>query len=202
MSKRKSGICRLTQCDGPLVDCHIIPKALTRPSVSGAPLMQSTKGTGYKRRFSSWYDRAIVTREGESILAKIDDDAIKVLRKHMLVWSSWQVFSPAFQSIGPALPHHGHRRFKLEQTEAEILHRFFLSIVWRATVSGLPDMAEVYLDDDASEELRQIVLGKQPLSAEIFPTALIQISTKGDQHNQSPYRDTKTIPSGLPSSKT
>jgi hypothetical protein len=42
-----------------------------------------------KKRWSSWYDPELVTAVGEKYLTDLDTWAIKVLRKHKLVWSGW-----------------------------------------------------------------------------------------------------------------
>lgn len=84
-------ICKLTKKTGKFVKSHIIPKALTKPEISGAPFVEF--GMNYKqskRCYSSWYDNNLVTREGENILSDYDDWAIRELRKNKLIWSSWE----------------------------------------------------------------------------------------------------------------
>lgn len=193
MSKNSSdsGCCALTGVHGKFVKCHILPQAFTRPEVKGEALYQSTKGKGERRRWSSWYDKMLVTREGEDILSNIDDAAIKMLRKHKLVWTSWTVFRPHFEKISPMLPDHGYRKVRL--IDASTIIRFALSIAWRASASLLPDMVEAKLETEQEERLRKFVLGEPIFGTSPFPVSLTQISTVGIVHNQSPGVDEKQI---------
>ncbi|MER9585376.1 hypothetical protein [Mesorhizobium sp. M0276] len=84
-----SGICKLTGEFGKYVDSHLLPKALTKAGGLGVPFTKSGMGRRPSTRHSSWYDNRLVTQAGEDILAKLDDWAIKELRKARLVWSDW-----------------------------------------------------------------------------------------------------------------
>lgn len=184
----KEGKCALTGNEGKFVKCHIIPQALTRPSSKGEPLWQGSKGTGPKKRWSSWYDPNLVVRSGEDVLGVIDDKAIRVMREHMLIWSSWVVFKPSFEKIALSLPEHSYRIVRLGTAAAD-LHMFALSILWRAAASSMPDMSEVTLEPEVLEKLRNILLADNPLDFRSFPTAVVQISTVGEKQNHSPYLD-------------
>lgn len=190
MSK-KSGVCALTLKEGKYVDAHILPKALTKPAYQGGELRQNVPGNGYKKRFSSWYDRTLVIREGEDILQKIDDQGIKALRADMLVWSSWKVFKPHFENLALGLPNHTLRRIKLSDPAA--IHRFFLSIAWRACASKLPDMSEAYADEAHVSAMREALIDSAELAANFFPITLTQLTTIGETHNHTPVRQSKPI---------
>ncbi len=193
MSKNKSifGHCALTGTHGKFVKCHIIPQAFTRPKVRGEALYQSSRGKGERRRWSSWYDKQLVTREGENFLSDIDDAAIKMLRRHQLVWSGWTVFRPHFEKMALTLPDHGFR--KVKTSNASTIIRFALSVAWRASASSLPDMAEATLEAEQEQRLKDFVLGEPIVGASPFPVSLTQISTLGMIHNQSPLVDVKKI---------
>ena len=190
-NKSNFGRCALTGSYGKFVKCHILPQAFTRPEIKGLPLFQSSRGKGELRRWSSWYDKRLVTREGEDFLSDIDDAAIKTLRRYQLVWSSWAVFRPHFEKISPAWPHHGYRKIKISDVSTII--RFALSVAWRASASSLPDMAQAKLDSEQEDRLKDFVLGEPILGASPFPVSLTQISTVGTIHNQSPGVDEKRI---------
>ncbi|WP_132600207.1 hypothetical protein [Rhodovulum adriaticum] len=83
---------------------------------------------------------------------------------------------------------------------AQDLHRFFLSIVWRAAASSLPDMSEVALNDGVLAHLREIILGERELSVNFMPVTLTQLSSRQQPHNMSPILDVKVRPpiSGMP----
>lgn len=178
------GCCALTGSHGKFVKCHILPQAFTRPNTKGEALYQSSRGNGERRRWSSWYDKQLVTREGEDFLSDIDDVAIKLLRKHQLVWSGWIIFRPHFEKIALSLPDHGYRTVKI--ADASSIIRFALSVAWRASASTLPDMAEAKLETEQEQRLKDFVLGKPIVGASPFPVSLTQISTLGMIHNQTP----------------
>lgn len=190
--KSKFGRCLLTGTEGKLVKCHIIPQALTRPSLAGAPLLQSTQGKGPKRRWSSWYDTGIVTREGEDLLSEIDDKAIKLMRAHGMIWASWVIAAPQFESLPILSRSHSVRKIALRDPAA--LHLFALSVLWRAAVSRLPEMREVELEVDELATLRSLVLGELKVSPLCFPTSVTQITSIGQQQNMAPIRDYKRVP--------
>lgn len=189
--KSNFGYCALTDTHGKFVKCHILPQAFTRPEIKGAALYQPTRGMGGRRRWSSWYDKGLVTREGEDLLSAIDDAAIKMLRKHQLVWSSWTVFRPHFEKLALTLPDHGYRKVKI--ADASSIIRFALSIAWRASASSLPEMAEVKLETEQEARLKDFILGEPIVGTSPFPVSLTQISTVGTKHNQTPTIDEKQI---------
>ena len=80
------GICALTLEPGDFIAAHLIPKALTRPSFPGRPLVQIASGKKAVRRWDSWYDERLVTLSGENVLTELDTWAIEQLRAHRLVW--------------------------------------------------------------------------------------------------------------------
>src|SRR5258705_11676623 len=83
------GICKLTGEKGKLIKSHIIPAALTTTTDGTSALIQAGRGRRPIKRWSSPYDRQSVTHAGEWIFEQYDDWAIKELRRHKLVWSSW-----------------------------------------------------------------------------------------------------------------
>lgn len=90
MAKKKTGICKLTGKTGKFIDAHLIPKALTKPDVPGAPIIQYGAGGRPKKKWSSWKDDELVVQDGENILTESDTWAIPTLRRHQLVWSAWR----------------------------------------------------------------------------------------------------------------
>jgi hypothetical protein len=157
--------------------------------------MESTKGAGFRRKWSSWFDDHLVIDIGEKILAEIDDAGIKELRRLKLNWSSWVFAKPVFQKMGVNTPDHSFRKIALR--DADKLRKFILSIVWRAAASKTDAMSSVYASPEQLELLRQIVLGIQPIETNHFPTTVIQLSTIGEVHNHSPYNDIKRQPAML-----
>ncbi|MBB3020090.1 hypothetical protein FHR70_003171 [Microvirga lupini] len=187
------GTCKLTGKKGKFVASHLIPKALTRPAVSGAPLIQFGSGRKPTRRWDSWYDRNLVIREGEDILTDLDTWAITELRKHRLVWSGWgpmTMLKDDHDTLN-GTPW-GIRRIKTIDTQR--LRLFFLSLLWRAAATSRPEFSEIVMPPEDLERLRLMILQgtSEPLS--FYPIALIQLSTVGEIHNQTPLADAKRVP--------
>lgn len=200
MSKSGVGICKLTGTTGPFVKSHILPAALTKPAYPGAMLFQHVSGRRAQKRRTSWYDQTMVCAEGEKILSDLDDWGIKFLRRERLIWSG---FGPvrriepdaSLSGIGPELSDYGLRKIQLECPE--ILRKFFLSLLWRAANSRLPEMNEVQLGRSDAEKLTSYLVGQEDLPLAFFPCWLIQHHQVGFSHNQSPTKQVKTFQSVL-----
>lgn len=184
-----SDTCRLTGKPGTFVKAHIIPEALTKPPV-GKMFYQAGQGTRPIRRRTSWYDQGLVIRDGEDILRDYDTWAIAELRKHKLVWSGWgpmAALPQASQIFGDGVR-------VIRGIDPTRLRLFFLSLLWRAAASRMPELKEIAIDADRLEQLRRLVLEGDPGPAEFFPAALVQLSTRGDAHNMTPVALEKEAP--------
>lgn len=193
MTKTKEGTCKLTRLHGRFVDAHIIPKALTKPSEQGAPFIQSDGLERPARRWSSWYDSKLVIEEGEKILADYDTWAVSELRKHKLVWSGFgPVLSiPGVQPI-VGVPHWGIR--EITGIDPGRFRLFFLSLLWRAAASDRREFARIVLPREQLEQLRRMVLNRDPQPLSFYPVELVQISTMGPAHNHTPITSMRTTP--------
>lgn len=186
----RSGVCKLTGTVGEFVASHIIPAALTRLESAGEKRIEAGIGLGKKWRANSWYDSALVTRQGEDILAQIDSVAIEELRAHRLVWSGW----------GPVLRLHAddliyddqEPSFRLVQfTRPKALQLFFLSLLWRAGASSRPEFSDISLSPRVLEDVRTRVHSKDPGAAADYPVQLFQLATRGHLHNRTPLLESK-----------
>ena len=193
-----SNICKLTGKTGKYVDSHLIPKALTRPEKRGRPFLEAGQGTRPIKRHSSWYDNHLVTDQGEKILSVIDDWAINKLREHRLVWSGW---GPIVSLLDIEVIK-GTDWAVRTRTDSEWpqLRLFFLSLLWRAAASSRKEFDDVELPHDDLERLREMVVNGDSGPIEFYPIQLMQLSTRGEIHNQTPFQDVKTIPAidGVP----
>jgi len=194
-----TGTCLLTGEIGKLVNAHIIPKALTYPDTPGMPFAQAGRDVPPKRRHSSWYDPTIVTRAGEDILSEIDNSGIAELRRHRLVWSSWNGADRLGGEDHRALPIAGWGARVLEGVDGQCLRLFFVSLLWRAAVSQLDEFAEVSLRASELRRLRRMLLKRDPSPSHIFPLSLVQISTRGACHNMTPVAQRKPCDPTRPS---
>lgn len=185
VKKRVRGQCRLTGQIGLFVASHIIPKSLTRPSAPGRPFIQAGKGTRPVRRFDSWFDPALVIREGEDILAAIDGRGVDLLRRHRLVWSSWIADDELLSGL--LLDEESGRGLRIiPSVDLTTLRIFLLSILWRAAESDREEFKEIVLPGMHRERLRKMILTGDPQPLDWYSTVLIQISSRGPNHNLSP----------------
>lgn len=190
--RRPHGFCKLTHRPGAFVDSHIIPEALTRPSVRGNPLFQYGYGGRPTRRWSSWYDSKLVTAEGEKYLSDLDTWAISKLREHKLVWSGWGHETSLGTRYTPINHFLGVR--KIDGIDTKRLRLFFLSLLWRAAASTRYEFKEISVPQHDLERLRRAILSLEELPLSFYPVQLTQLSTKGTMHNQTPIPAMKYAP--------
>lgn len=189
---RGRGKCKLTGREGAYVKSHLLPKALTRRDEGGDYFVQGGSGELAIRRWDSWYDKRLVTAEGEALLADLDGWAITYLRRRKLVWSGWG----PMKNLGalhygiPGTPW-GVRKVYVDDPCK--LRLFFSSILWRAAASDLSEFSDVNISYSDLERLRVMIVSGELEDISFYPTTLIQISTLGLIHNHSPILQSKTI---------
>jgi hypothetical protein len=186
----RHGICKLTGGSGRFVDAHLLPKALTKADGLAPGLVQMGNGRKEKRS-SSWYDKHLVIAEGERILADYDDWAIKILRKHAMVWSGWGPRTSLNDIEQLQGTPYGFR--SVSGDDWKKLRVFFLSLLWRAAATNRPEFGEVKLSTAHLEQLRQMVLNGEPEPIDFYAISLTQLSTVGIRHNHAPIAFTKII---------
>ncbi|WP_084499921.1 hypothetical protein [Luteimonas mephitis] len=190
--RRPHGYCKLTHRPGAFVDSHIIPEALTRPTIKGNALFQYGEGPRPSRRWTSWYDSQLVTREGEDYLSALDTWAIAALREHKLVWSGWGD-EITLGSLHTPINHFLGVR-EVRSIDTKRLRLFFLSLLWRAAASSRSEFKEISVPATDLEQLRLAILGLEDPDLNFYPIQLTQLSSKGIMHNQTPYPDIKYAP--------
>lgn len=177
------GVCALTGDNGKLVRSHLLPRALMDFGASGAPIIQIAGDSARPiKRWTSWYDRRLVTRAGEDILGRNDDWGVDFLRRHRIVWSSWG------EDGGPDpdddLGDFGIRL--IDGIDTNRLRMFLLSLLWRAAASGLPEFAAIQVPPNHLEQLRlALTTGVLP-DEDFYPATVMQFSTRGDNHIWAP----------------
>lgn len=193
---KKEGICALTGKHGPFVKCHIFPEALTRHDTPGQPIFQAGERRRPIKRMTSWYDPALVTGEGEAILARYDDWAIKFLRQKRLIWSGWKGHRLAIKDA-VELGDGWSGATMLDENWLR-LRVFLLSILWRAASTRLPEFSEVVLPSEELDPLRLMVLSGTAEPLDTFPATLVQLTTKGPRHNHTPIAGRKPLDASGP----
>lgn len=190
----RPGICRLTGSSGLFVKSHIIPKALTPKSEGNSLLFQTDGENRPTKRRDSWYDYQLVTREGEDILERIDDDAIKELRRLKLAWKYWE----NTEELGMEPVHYGSAigvRHLLD-VDHNVLGRFAVSLLWRAGISVSPDMKMFRVPRKTLSRARKVVLGVESFDPQRFPIKVFQFASKGPMHNITPMNHELVAPNG------
>jgi hypothetical protein len=149
------------------------------------PLIQGGRGSRPVRRWDSWYDPQLVIQEGENILTALDTWGIGELRKHQLVWSGW---GPARQfSMKPdPIPGTDWCVRDIRGIDPIKLRMFFLSLLWRAAATDLPEFSEVSVPPTDLERLRLMLLANDPNPLSFYPARLLQLSTVGETQNLTP----------------
>ncbi|WP_141246548.1 hypothetical protein [Actibacterium ureilyticum] len=194
MKKREAGVCRLTKKSGIFVKSHILPKALTPKEVSGGAMVQTDGQERPIKRFDSWYDQRLVIRKGEDILASIDDDAIKEIRRLKLAWKYWADADELEMQPLKAGGAIGLRT--LSDVNHAALAKFATSILWRAGASQMADMQSFQVPETLLEQARQVILGHNEFDPTIFPIRVIQFASKGALHNLTPVTHEMAFPNG------
>jgi hypothetical protein len=192
------GMCKLTRVTGKFIASHIVPQALTEGSWDDHPLLQRAPNGRTIRRWTSWNDPELVRQEGEDILQELDDWAIKFFRERKLIWSSWEKMS--LEVPDHDLVYEGRGLRKLADVDGVRLRQFFLSLLWRAAATNLPEFEAVSLPETDLETLRRMVLNGEVEPLHFYPIALTRLSTRNWPHNFSAPRITKNEPVADPTS--
>lgn len=192
-SKKKStssrlGICALLREEGVYAKSHLLPRALTSPDVPGALFIEAGRGVRPIKRPTSWYDYQLVSAAGEKILSELDSAGISELRKHQLVWSGWRKKNKPIINdyISRENPLHKPLLRSIHNVNATSLRLFFLSILWRSLSTKREEFAHLENIGVDLEALREMLINRDPGTADYYPVCLSQISTLGPAHNQTP----------------
>jgi len=189
----KVGICALTGERGRLVRSHILPRALTRLTLTGEKAIESGLGIPSKRRPPTWYDDALVTRRGEDILEKIDAKAIAELRRRHLVWSGWGDSQTIPTDDADWVDGKPFCRW-VDIPQPEMLRVFFISLAWRAAASNRPECEWVQLAPEEIDDLRRRVVTGDPGDPADYPVQLFQCVDRGPDHNRTPLLEEQSVP--------
>lgn len=189
------GICKLTNIEGKFVKSHIIPQGLIQKIRKNEPFLQPMEKGRAKKNWTGWYDTKLVTREGEDILAELDSWAVNILRKNKLVWSSWgssnTLDAADHQLIGEK---NGLRIIK--NINNQKLRLFFLSILWRAAESTLPEFTDIQLPSSDLKVLRNMLISGNAKPEQFYPIHIIQFYTGKDTYLITPIREKYNTPVG------
>ena len=175
--------CKLTLKEGKFVKSHILPKALTKPRISGAHFVQPSMlsvGHKYIKRNDSWFDKDLTIRYGEDILSDLDSFGIEQLRKNGLVWSSTK------RKFFDTLPNLSIVCFE----QPKKMRLFFLSLLWRAAATKLDEFRAIQIPSQQLEKIRKVLTGEDKDKRSLYPMILVNLATEGHTHNLAPIEST------------
>lgn len=184
------GTCKLTGNKATLIKCHLLPKALTSPPDKGEVRVEGGLGRRPISRFDSWFDKTLVTRKGEDIFELLDAFAISELRRHRLVWSSWDETDICCPKSSERIDDQWGVR-NIAFSNPSRMRLFCLSLLWRAAMTKLPGFDTIELRPKRLQLIGDMLLSNDPSPLEHFPVHLIQLRTLGGWHNQTPIKQTK-----------
>ncbi|RUL78953.1 hypothetical protein [Dyella choica] len=166
-----------------------MPKALTRPLQPGKPFVEAGRGKRPIRRFSSWYDNRLVTKEGERILRDLDDWGIAELRKHQLIWSGLDLDTepPLIERV----PDTSFGVREIRGIDRARLRLFLLSLLWRAGATNRMEFDAVSMPESELSQLGDMIRTNNPGPLSFYPATLIQLVPSGEVHNYSPTAGVK-----------
>jgi hypothetical protein len=152
-------ICRFCRNREASVDSHIIPQSfIAARSVDGEPnYILSSRQEYASKTWTGVYDREIVCLECEAKFSEFDRYGHRFF--HV------EKFSPMNDEDGNVCA------YQLANGDAGKLKLFVLSILWRASVSGRPEVRQVDLGRWEPEICRMIE-NKEPGAADRFPVVL------------------------------
>ncbi len=191
-----AGRCSLTGNTGRYVKCHLIPKSLTKPRSSGSHFVQFGVDESPTRVWDSWYDKSLVTREGEDILEGYDDFAVKELKRLELVWRHIRVPEQLVQLVyeSPGMWSFGLRTVTFRDPRK--MRLFFLSLLWRAAATKRREFAQIEIGSQELEILTAMVRDGNIDPLDFFPATLLQIVPPGFPHNHAPTALDATVDTG------
>src|SRR5262249_32980427 len=94
-----------------------------------------------------------------------------------------------FKQVSPDM---GFR--SISEIDFKRLRIFFLSLLWRAAETDRVEFSAIKLDGNDLDRLRTMLLTGNAEPIEFYPVTLIQLSTRGFEHNFSASAEVKTNP--------
>ena len=175
--------CKLCLKNKRLINAHIIPLCFfkeIRVGSSESPVEYSSVPGHYPKRSPiGSYDQAILCKECDgNILGLYDRYACKVLLQ------STNDFEPIKDPDGRI------GGYAILEVDYEKLKLFFLSVLWRASISSRSEFSKVSLGD-LEEELRNRILNKNPGDSEVFSVFIWRFKELiGHKFLLDPYKET------------
>jgi hypothetical protein len=176
------GVCKLTGTPGRFVKSHLIPRALTRLSRTGEKAFEVDAQSGkLLHRVEGWYDLELVTKEGETILAKCDDEGIRELRRLSLISSA-----PLNLSLDNSSE---SQQIDIHSNHPKHLRMFVLSLLWRAGSTQIDAFKHFTIPSSERDYVGGLLLSGETGKPNEFVTVFVSLNDVDAVHNHTPIRD-------------
>ncbi len=174
--------CKFCLKDKKLIDAHIIPRCFfeaMRDQKDNRPfqLLSNTQNEHSHKLWIGSYDKNILCEDCEKVFQKYDDYACKILLSN--VNNSDYILNPNGNKIG----------YKLENVDYEKLKLFFLSVLWRASVSKRKEFQKVNVNRAFEDCLKIMIENFNPGSTNNFLVVIRRfIDNLGKNFLMDPYK--------------
>lgn len=178
MSEEPKSPCSLCLQEKKLIKAHIIPEGFFRPlrSEGLAPEMHSNSPGSYPKRMPiGVYDPSILCAECDQKMAPWDDYAQKILLQQFSV--ARNVVQQG-QTVAWIIENFDYRKLKL----------FFISLLWRASVSQEDFYKRIYVGP-FEDQLRTMILNGEPGSSQDFAVILARFGDSDITAMLDPHRE-------------
>lgn len=167
MPAQQTMICKLCNKNRKLIKAHIIPRAIYELVKEGRDshlvVVQNKDETFPKKSRIGFYDNSILCSDCDGRLGKYDDYGVRVL--FGLEHQGTEVKAPDGRVVALKVLDFDYTRMKL----------FFLSTLWRASVSNHEHFSRVKLGSYEAR-LRQLIHGGDPGAPDEFPVFLTRFT--------------------------
>jgi len=170
--------CKLTGIEGKEVDAHIIPKSfhsIDPDERLPSRILSNIEGQHPKKTPKGIYDRSIVTEEGERIFSDWDNYAAKLLLKK--------------ETIFEPIRHNGEiLAYQVAEYDYIKLKLFFLSVLWKASVSSLYFFRKVNLGSH-EPRIRKALLSGNPFDTDWYPAIIAKWADDKRAGMMDPFKE-------------
>lgn len=159
-------LCRMCSEDKKLIDAHIIPAGFYRYIKSDSPFLEirSSEKREYKKRsYIGIYDNTILCSDCEKLFQKFDDYAQSIL------------LSEPKEEDYILNPNGKREGCKLESINYKLLKLFFISVLWRASVSNRKEFSKVNVGP-FEQVLKNMILELDPGDQDKFSITIMRFN--------------------------
>ncbi len=169
-------VCKLCGETKPLVKSHIIPEAFWREvrNNNEIPLLISSGQNQIPKKAPiGVYDNTILCAACEVSFGKLDDYGIKVLLR-----KSDELFQPIRNEDGSVV-------YIAKEIDQQILLKFFVSVIWRASISVQPFYKRINIESSHKEIAKKLLRSDDEMDLQPFGVVLSRWQSEDKNINLS-----------------